>query len=279
VASTCAWSRSGAVSARACSGSGGCAAWTGAWSGAGGCGASTWACSGAGGRAATRDASLEGVGAGFFETAATGAGADVTGAAGAAVTVLGATGAEASCALSGADSAGNSSAMSSTGPSSGGGKCGRGGAVGEGGLPVSAAGRAASGKGPRRAAMGGGRLEGTASGRGARAGGPERVDGRRGGGCTEVRGAPLGADIDGATDRRAAAGSGGGIECGVAALAGAAELPGDAPAGTEPDVDMGNPLGLPRARITPLARPEYRTTSPRYQRVAQGPGDDHDWPR
>lgn len=126
--------------------------------------------------------------------------------------------------------------------------------------------------------MGGGRLEGTASGRGARAGGPERADGR-GGGCTDVRCAPLGADIDGATDWRAAAGSGGGIECEIAAVAGATELPGDGPAGTERDVDMGNPLTLVRGRITPLARHEYRTTSPRYQRDAGDPGDEHDWPR
>jgi hypothetical protein len=57
-----------------------------------------------------------------------------------------------------------------------------------------------------------GALAATARGRGARTGSSGRFDGRSGGGSFEEGRAPAGAGVDGATDRRAADGSGGGTD-------------------------------------------------------------------
>ena len=90
-------------------------------------------------------------------------------------------------------------------------------------LAVSGSGIAATlgGRGARDVETEDGALPATARGRGARTGISGRFDGRSGGGSFEEGRAPAGAGVDGATDRRAADGSGGGTDRDVFAAAGA----------------------------------------------------------
>jgi hypothetical protein len=90
-------------------------------------------------------------------------------------------------------------------------------------LAVSGSGIAATlgGRGARDIETEDGALPVMARGRGARTGSSGRFDGRSGGGSFEESRAPAGAGVDGATDRRAADGSGGGTDCDVFAAAGA----------------------------------------------------------
>jgi hypothetical protein len=90
-------------------------------------------------------------------------------------------------------------------------------------LAVSGSGIAATlgGRGARDVETEDGALPAMARGRGARTGSSGRFDGRSGGGSFEGGRAPAGAGVDGATDRRAADGSGGGTDRDAFAAAGA----------------------------------------------------------